>query len=113
MAGDTREESGPARPLSRVQDLEIAGKPYVLVPKEDFERLRLLADGPREDASILVRDSIGPDLRARRRQAGLTLAAVAQRAGIRQETISRIENSRTDPSVGTVRSILKALNPGL
>jgi DNA-binding XRE family transcriptional regulator len=110
MPGDTHEEPGAARPLGRVQDIQVAGKAYVLVPKDDFERLRLMAEGPREDTATLVRDSAGPDLRARRRQAGLTLAEVAQRAGIRQETLSRIENSRTDPSVRTVRSILRALN---
>jgi DNA-binding XRE family transcriptional regulator len=113
MPGDTRDQPETVRPLGRVQDIQVAGKAYVLVPKDDFERLRLMAEGPREDASILVRDSAGPDLRARRRQAGLTLAEVAQRAGIRQETLSRIENSRTDPSVGTVRSILRALNSAL
>jgi predicted transcriptional regulator len=36
---------------------------------------------------------------------------VAQWAGIRQETLSRIENGRTNPTVGTVRSILRALEP--
>ena len=113
MSGDTREESAPVQPQPRVQEIQVAGKPYVLLSKPEFERLRLLAECPREDASILVRDSYGPDLRARRRQAGMTLAQVAQRAGIRQETLSRIENCRTDPSVGTVRSILRALNPGL
>lgn len=113
MPGEESEESVSARLQPRVQEIQVAGKPYVLLSKAEFERLRLLAEGPREDASILVRDSVGPDLRARRRQAGLTLLEVAQRAGIRQETLSRIENCRTDPSVGTVRSILKALNPGL
>jgi len=112
MPGVPREKSVPARPLHHVQEIRVAGKPYVLLSKPEFERLRLLAEGPREDASILVRDSFGPDLRARRRQVGLTLLEVARRAVIRQETLSRIENSRTDPSVGTVRSILRALNPG-
>ena len=112
MPGERREESVPDRPLRGVQELQVAGRPYVLISKSEFERLRLLAEGPREDASILIRDCFGPDLRARRRQAGLTLAEVALRAGIRQETLSRIENCRTDPSVKTVRSILRALNPG-
>lgn len=98
--------------LPRTQDLRLAGRPYVLVPKADFDRLCEKAEGPREDASSLVRDALGSDLRARRHKARLTLAEVALRAGIRLETLSRIENGRTDPCVGTVRSILRALEKG-
>jgi DNA-binding XRE family transcriptional regulator len=92
-----------------VQDITVGGKAYVLVSRSDFDRLCLKAEGPREDASTLVRGSVGTDLRARRHQARLTLATVASRAGIRQETLSRIENGRTNPTVGTVRSVLRAL----
>lgn len=92
-----------------VQDLTVDGKAYVLVSRSDFDRLCLRAEGPREDAGALVRESVGADLRARRHQARLTLAVVARRAGIREETLSRIENDRTNPTVGTVRSVLRAL----
>ena len=107
------ESNGPATPrrTPRTQDLTIRGKPYVLVAKADFDRLRLQAEGPREDAGAFGAESVGPDLRERRRKARLTLSQVAQRAGIRQETLSRIENGRTNPTVGTVRSILRALEP--
>jgi DNA-binding XRE family transcriptional regulator len=113
MIGEPREESVSIQSPHCVQEIQIAGQNFVLISKPEFERLRLLAEGPREDVSVLGRGSFGPDLRARRRQAGLTLAQVAQRAGIRQETLSRIENGHTDPSVRTVRSILSALNSGL
>ncbi len=107
------ESNGPAAPqrTPRTQDLTIRGKPYVLVAKADYDRLRRQAEGPREDAKAISAESVGPDLRERRRQAGLTLSVVAQWAGIRQETLSRIENGRTNPTVGTVRSILRALEP--
>ena len=77
--------------------------------KEDFDRLRRQAEGPREDAAPFGKESVGPDLRERRHRAGLTLSETARRAGIRQETLSRIENGRTNPTVGTVRAILRAL----
>ena len=106
------ESNGPrlSRRTPRTQELTIRGMPYVLVAKADFDRLRLQAEGPREDAGAFGAESVGPDLRERRRMARLTLSQVAQRAGIRQETLSRIENGRTNPTVGTVRSILRALD---
>lgn len=108
------ESNGPAlaRRAPQAQDLTIRGKPYVLVAKADFDRLRRQAEGPRGDAGAFAAESVGPDLRDRRHRAGLTLSEVAQRAGIRQETLSRIENGRTNPSVATVRAILRALEPG-
>ena len=90
-------------------ELEILGKPYVLVAKADFELICEKADAPRDDASRYGKGSIGPDLRARRTKAHMTLSQVARRAGIRLETLSRIENGHTDPSVGTVQAILLAL----
>jgi transcriptional regulator with XRE-family HTH domain len=39
----------------------------------------------------------------------MTLSQVAERAEIAPETLSRIENGRTNPTVATVQSILRAL----
>jgi len=105
----SEDPSRDPRRLLRPQDLELNGKHYVLLPKAEFDRLRLDAGRSREDAWAFAKGSVGPDLRARRHQAGLTLSQVARRAGIAAETLSRIENSRTDPSVGTVCSVLRAL----
>jgi DNA-binding XRE family transcriptional regulator len=97
------------RKAPRVQTLEIAGRAYVLVRKADYERLRLHAEESQEDSSPFRTRSIGPDLRQRRQKACLTLSEVAAKAGIRLETLSRIENARTNPTVGTVQAILRAL----
>ena len=112
MSEDESSGPSPSRRAPRAQDLTIRGKPYVLVAKADFDRLRLQAEGPREDAGAFGAESVGPDLRERRHRAGMTLSEVALRAGIRQETLSRIENGRTNPTVATVRAILRALGPG-
>lgn len=93
----------------RAQEIRIQGKPFVLVSKPDFDRLCRRAEGLRQDAAAVARDSVGPDLRARRHQTRRTLAQIAGRAGIREETLSRIENGRTNPTVATVRAILRAL----
>jgi len=53
--------------------------------------------------------SIGRDLIRKRRSAGLTQATVARRAGIRAETLSRLENGHGNPTVATIRRILEAL----
>lgn len=58
-------------------------------------------------AAAYAAKSIGQDLRKRRQAAGLSQAKVAQRAGIRLETLCRLEKGHTNPTVGTVNRILK------
>lgn len=101
---------GPRFPSAEA--LEIGGRSYVLLPREEYEDLREKADRPREDVSPLGAESVGRDLRSRRHQVRLTLSEVASRAGIAPETLSRIETGKTNPSVETVRSILRALKEG-
>ena len=48
-------------------------------------------------------------IRQRRRAAGLTQAALASVAGIRTETLNRIERGKTEPDFGTVRKLAAAL----
>ncbi|MGD8451930.1 MAG: helix-turn-helix transcriptional regulator [Phycisphaerae bacterium] len=48
-------------------------------------------------------------IRQRRRAAGLTQAALADRAGIRTETLNRIERGKTEPDFRTVRKLVVAL----
>lgn len=102
-------EDGAMGPGNDRQDIRLAGKSYVLVPKAEYERLKRQAESyPKESAAFAV-PSIGPDLRSRRQQAALTLKEVARRAGIRLETLSRIETGRTNPSARTVQAVLRAL----
>lgn len=61
------------------------------------------------DAVAYATVSIAKGLRRLRRQAGLTQAEVARRAGIRAETLSRLENGRGNPTVATVRKIVRAI----
>lgn len=66
------------------------------------------ADGNRPaDAYAAVSQARGI-LRARRKL-GLTQADLARRAGIRPETLNRIELGRSKPSVPTIAKIEKAL----
>jgi transcriptional regulator with XRE-family HTH domain len=46
----------------------------------------------------------------RRRASGLTQAELARRAGVRVETLNRIERGRTTPDFSTVRKLVSAMN---
>ena len=46
----------------------------------------------------------------RRRAAGLSQAELARRAGIRPETLNRIERGRTTPDFATVRKLVLAMD---
>jgi len=61
------------------------------------------------DALAYATASIARGLRGLRLRAGLTQAEVARRARIRVETLSRLENGRANPTVGTVRKIVRAI----
>lgn len=79
------------------------GRPYVLLPQEEFERLQ-------RAAGTFTGGEIGSGLRSRRHRLGLTLKQTSARAGIRLETLSRIETGRTNPSARTVQAVLRALD---
>src|SRR5262245_33071890 len=46
----------------------------------------------------------------RRNRSGLTQAELARRAGIRTETLNRIERGRTTPDFSTIRKLVLAMN---
>jgi len=62
------------------------------------------------DALAYATVSIAKDLRRQRLAAGLTQADVSRRAGVRVETVSRLENGRGNPTVATVSKIVRAIN---
>jgi predicted transcriptional regulator len=52
--------------------------------------------------------NIGPRLLAARRRAGLSQRELADRTGVPQSTIARIESGVVDPRIGTVAKLLDA-----
>ena len=58
-----------------------------------------------EDAATLIRRA--------RRQAGLTQAALAKRAGITQPVVAAYETGRREPTLPTLRKLLGAAGYGL
>ena len=58
----------------------------------------------------LDRTSLAEKLVRRRVAAGLSQAELARQAGIRPETLNRIERGRTSPDFATVRKLVVAMN---
>ncbi len=98
--------------------VELGGRRYVILPETAFERLEaaargaagdwLAADGPSPFTEPV--EGLGERLAARRREAGLTQATLAQAAGIRVETLNRIERGHTTPDYATIRKLVTAMN---
>lgn len=106
------------------QTVERKGKRFVLVEAGELRRLERLA-GVADDGELpplpaadeegnrpaieYVRASIARSLIQERRQLGLTQEELARLAGVRQETISRLESAKHSPVVRTVEKIDRAL----
>ena len=52
----------------------------------------------------------GEDIRAARENSGLTQSELAERAGVSQPLIARIESNDVDPTIDTLYSVVAALN---
>lgn len=100
--------------------VELDGVRYVILRESAFEHLCGLAGvdaaatGP-ADTTIspgldMDRASLADKLVRRRRAAGLSQAELARRAGIRPETLNRIERGHTTPDFATVRKLVVAMN---
>jgi DNA-binding XRE family transcriptional regulator len=96
------------------------GKRVVVLPEAEFERLLRRADEwepamPEPDAQGLypARETMAViqarDIIRARRKLGLSQAELARLAGIRPETLNRIENAKNKPNVATIERIDRAL----
>ncbi len=108
------------RPPIDCRRVELDGVRYVILRESAFERLceKAGVDGsrPTEGQEPLApgldldRATLAEKLVGRRKAAGLSQVALARRAGIRPETLSRIERGRTTPDFATVRKLVVAMN---
>ncbi len=104
------------------QTIMLEGKPYVVLPRDEFDRLSTLAKAgelppfPEPDAQgnypavEYARASLARKLIRDRVAAGLSQRKLAALAGIRVETLCRIETGKHTPSVPTVDKLDRALN---
>ena len=107
------------------QTVTLGGHKFVILAKKEYDRLRTLARGttdedgwpafPKADAEgnlpavQFARVSLARKIIRRRRAAGLTQVELARRAGIRPESLNRIERAKVSADVGTVEKIVRAI----
>ena len=112
-----------------LQRIELEGKRFVVIEESEYERLCReagtapesgeLPEFPKPDehgrfpALEYTRVSIARDLVRSRRGAGLSQERLAALAGIRQETISRLESGKHTASVKTIEKIEHAIESEL
>ena len=115
------EEHAPER--LRYDAVELDGVRYAIVREgllRDLCRragveLAATSPGPSRDRTELEdiefdRETLARRLILRRTRAGLTQAELARRAGVRVETLNRVERGRTTPDFSTVRKLVVAMN---
>jgi DNA-binding XRE family transcriptional regulator len=103
------------------QTIMVDGKAYVLLPREEYERLTTLAKAadlpplPQANADgtypavEYARASLARKIIRDRVAAGWTQRELAKRAGISFEHLCRIETGKHTPSVPTIDKIDRAL----
>ncbi len=115
-----------------LQTLHLAGKDFVIPERREYERLARRHSDPRSGEPGVVGDvplpampdklpngnypalerlraGLARKLITRRWAAQLSQAELAKRAGIRAETLNRIEKGKVTPSVATIDKLDKAL----
>lgn len=110
-------------PLSGVDHrrVELDGIWYVIVRESVFEQLcqragvslEMIPEDAWERGGDDDRAKLAQRLVRRRQAAGLSQAQLARRAGVRPETLNRIERGRTTPDFATVRKLVIAINEAL
>ena len=109
------------------QRIHLDGKRYVVLPEADYERLcrsagEAVADDdtlppfPKPDrngrfpAVEYTRIAMARDLIRDRKAAGLSQQQLAELAGVRQETISRLETGKHTAGTQTIQKLTNAIS---
>jgi DNA-binding XRE family transcriptional regulator len=106
------------RPAIDFRRVELDGSVYVILRESAFDMLcqRAGLEGPpapadgRATLEHLDGASLAEKLIRRRRASGLSQAELARRAGVRPETLNRIERGRTTPDFSTIRKLVLAIS---
>jgi len=116
MRTKTRKNRETEQPVLRTMN----GKRVVILDEAEYIRLKQKADEwepplpePDTEGNYPAREYVlafnARDVLRARRRLGLTQAELARRAGIRVETLNRLEKAKHHPSVATMGKIDRAL----
>jgi DNA-binding XRE family transcriptional regulator len=107
------------QPVTQLQTILVDGKPYVLLPREEYERLTRLAKAADLPAALAAdaageaveysRAGLARRIIRGRADAGLTQRELAKLAGISFEHLCRIETGKHTPGLPTIEKIERAL----
>jgi ribosome-binding protein aMBF1 (putative translation factor) len=95
-----------------IQTVVLDGKRFVILPEAEYQRMAGLppADSRgNRPAVAAMRAVLGRDIVSDRERLGWSQAELARRAGVRVETLNRIETGKRTPSVATIEKIDEAL----
>lgn len=104
-----------------IQTLTLGGERFVILPEADFARLtgepmEPELPGACQDGSYpaveTARILLARDLIRSRRALGWSQAELARRAGVRVETLDRLERGTHSPNVSSVDKLTRALEAG-
>lgn len=98
-----------------IQTVEFHGERFVILPEAVYEQLAgQSADqtAGRKPAVSAMRAIMARDIVSDRERVGWSQAELARRAGIRVETLNRIETGKRSPSLLTIEKIDAALQAG-
>jgi len=107
--------------VTHIQSVEIDGKRFVMIPEETYERIRRdrhravpplppADDQGHRDAEPFIIATIARDVINQRAALDLTQKQLADLAGVRQETVSRLESGKHSPTARTLEKIERALD---
>ena len=96
------------------QRIELDGKSYANLPESEL--LHLMEHGPKTrkmdtlDQMTISDERLAQRLVERRTKAGITQKELAELAGVRVETLNRIEKGKTTPDFKTIRKLVNAMS---
>ena len=104
----------PIRQRTGYQRVCLDGTWYVILREDEFREMMRPKGGKYTaddlDAVNMSSQRLADRLLQRRQGAGLTQKDLATLAGVRVETLNRIEKGRTSPDFRTVRKLVNAMN---
>jgi len=96
------------------QRVRLDGKWYVIIEETEFRALTQSVNSKSKndvlDAMNISDQRLADRLLQRRQDAELSQKDLAELAGVRVETLNRIEKGRTTPDFTTIRKLVNAMN---